>query len=95
MTFTEEEIAHCKEAMAKPAPLQALRLIASGRAIVEMTEDRRDLYIESIDGETMRDPDHPNRKMLLSGAWPLFRAGMIDQFCMVTAEGRAAISKPT
>lgn len=89
--FTEDEIAHCKEAMVKSAPVEALQLIASGRAIVEMTADRRDIYIESLDGRVLRDPDHPDRKMLLSGAWPLYRAGMIDEFCLVTPEGYATL----
>ncbi|WJS87277.1 hypothetical protein [Paracoccus sp. TOH] len=91
MSFTADEIDHCKAAMSKPAPLEALKLIASGRAIVELTPDRRDLYIDSLDGRPVRDPEFPDRKMLLSGAWPLYRAGMIDEFGLVTPAGRAAL----
>ncbi|CAH0343677.1 hypothetical protein [Rhizobium sp. CECT 9324] len=93
MRFTEEEIALCRDAMAKPAPIDALRLIASGRVLIELTKDRRDVYIDSIDGRLVRDPDHLDRKMLLSGAWPLYRAGMIDDFGIITEHGRALLAQ--
>ncbi|GAA5544245.1 MULTISPECIES: hypothetical protein [Hyphomicrobiales] len=41
MRFTEEEMDKCRAAMAKPAPLDALRLIASGRVLIELTKDNR------------------------------------------------------
>lgn len=88
--FTAEEIERCKAAMSKPAPLNALRLLASGRVYVELTPDRRDLYISYLDKRRVRDPDHPTdprRKCLLAGAWPLYRAGMIDGFGVVTPAG--------
>ncbi|WP_234053676.1 MULTISPECIES: hypothetical protein [unclassified Xanthobacter] len=92
MTFTHEEVERCKAAMSKKGPLEALRLIASGRVIVELTYDRRDLYVDSLDGRPVRDPDQPDRKMLLSGAWPLYRAGMIDEFGLVTAAGHQTLA---
>lgn len=93
MRFTEEEMDKCRAAMAKPAPLDALRLIASGRVLIELTKDKRDVYIDSLDGRLVRDPEHPDRKMLLSGAWPLYRAGMIDDFGVITDEGRARLAQ--
>lgn len=93
MPFTETEIEQCRAAMMKPAPLDALRLIASGRVLIELTKDKRDVYIDSLDGRPVRDPDFPDRKMLLSGAWPLFRAGMIDSFGIITDEGRSRLSQ--
>lgn len=91
--FTPEEIAHCRAAMAKPAPLQALRLIASGRVIVEVSEDGRQVLLDECDGERIRDTDRPGHKMVLAGAWPLYRAGVIDRFGIVTPEGRASLSQ--
>jgi len=90
--FSPDEIARCVDAMAKPAPMEALRLIASGRVIIEVTQDGRDVMIDSYDGKPIRDPDFPDRKMGLSGAWPLYRAGMIDRFGLVTDAGRATLS---
>ncbi|MCY0148301.1 hypothetical protein OEG84_11415 [Hoeflea sp. G2-23] len=95
MNFTDEEIAHAKAAMKKPAPVGALRLIASGRAVVSLSKDGRDVLMEEIDGRKVRDPDHPDQKMGLAGAWPLFRAGMIDQFGVVTEAGRAVLETAT
>ena len=92
-SFTDDEIEHCKAAMAKPAPLDALRLIASGRVLIDVANEGRDIYVDSLDGHPMRDPDNPGRKMLLSGAWPLHRAGMIDDFGVVTEEGRAFLAE--
>lgn len=89
--FSSEEIRKCVDAMAKPAPLDALRLIASGRVLVEVTHDGRDVLIDSLDGRPVRDPEFPDRKMGLSGAWPLYRAGMIDRFGLVTDAGRDAL----
>lgn len=94
--FTAEEIARCVEAMAKPAPLDALRMIASGRLVVQLTHDRRDLLVAAWDGKLPRDPDHPDdpsRRMFLSGGWPLYRAGMIDAGGVVTDAGRALLAE--
>lgn len=92
--FTDEEIAKCKAAMSKPGPISALQLIASGRVLVEISRDRRDVLIDSLDGRPVRDPDHPDRKMGIAGAWPLYRAGMIDEFGLVTEAGRAHLAQP-
>ncbi len=90
---TPEHINRCMEAMSKPAPRSALRLIASGRVIVEVAGDGY-VYIDRFDGKKIRDTDHPgeDRKMGLAGAWPLFHAGMIDRFGVVTEAGRALLA---
>lgn len=90
--LTEEHVQHCKAAMQKPAPIQALRLIASGRAIIEVAPDG-DVLIDCFDGKRVRDPDHPDCKMGLAGAWPLYAAGMIDQFGVITDAGRATLKE--
>ncbi|GEP11702.1 hypothetical protein MMMDOFMJ_1707 [Methylobacterium gnaphalii] len=87
-----DEIARCKAAMSKPAPMQALRLIASGRVIIEVTPEG-DILIDRFDGKRVRDPDHPDCKMGLAGAWPLLAAGMIDEFGVITEAGRLALSE--
>jgi len=92
--YTAEELARCKAAMSKPAPLEALRLIASGRLIVELSRDRRDVLIDQVDGRMVRD-GAPDRKMFLGGAWPLYRAGMISAFGVVTEEGRRDLARST
>ncbi|WP_147048114.1 hypothetical protein [Methylobacterium gnaphalii] len=78
--------------MSKPAPMQALRLIASGRVIIEVTPEG-DILIDRFDGKRVRDPDHPDCKMGLAGAWPLLAAGMIDEFGVITEAGRLALSE--
>ncbi len=93
-SFSAEEIDRCREAMAKPAPRQALALIASGRVIVELSKDRRAVLVVEFDGEKVRDPDYPeDRECGLSGAWPLYRAGMIDEFGVVTLAGRQLLAE--
>lgn len=91
--YTEEEIARCREAMSKKGPQEALRLIASGRVIIDLTADGRDIYVESFDGRKVRDPDFPDRRMTMAGGWPLFIAGMIDEFGIITAAGRKALAE--
>lgn len=83
MTFTPEEVERCRAAMSKPAPLEALALIASGRLVFEI-DASGDIIIDTLDGKILRDN---GRKMGLSGAWPLYRAGMIDQFGLLTDAG--------
>ncbi|CAO4133488.1 hypothetical protein [Methylorubrum extorquens] len=90
--ITAEHISRCKEAMSKPAPIQALRLIASGRASIEVTASG-DVLMDRFDGKRVRDPDHPDCKMGLAGAWPLLHAGMIDRFGVVTDAGRALLAQ--
>ena len=86
--FSAAEIARCKAAMGKPAPRGALVLIASSRVVVELSSDGRDVYLDQLDGMPLR---HNGHKMLISGAWPLFRAGMIDVDCKVTDAGQQLI----
>ncbi|MRI54880.1 hypothetical protein D8770_13055 [Methylobacterium sp. DB1607] len=78
--------------MTKPAPIRALRLIASGRAIIEVTASG-DVLMDRFDGKRVRDPDHPDCKMGLAGAWPPLHAGMIDRFGVITDAGRALIAQ--
>lgn len=90
--FTAEEIEKCRSAMAKPAPIEALELIASGRVLIEISPDGRDVLLESLDGRKVRDPDARDRKMGITGAWPLLRAGMIDEFGVITEAGRQKLA---
>lgn len=87
--FSDAEIERCKAAMGKPAPREALALIASSRVAVELSSDGRDVYLDQLDGMPVRDRGH---KMSISGAWPLFRAGMIDVDCKVTDAGQQLIN---
>lgn len=93
MKFTDKEIQECESAMSKPAPIRALELIASGEALVSLSKDGRVVYIETYRGKRISDPDFPERKMALSGAWPLYRAGMIDQYGCVTKAGHNLINQ--
>jgi hypothetical protein len=86
--FSADEIERCKAAMAKPAPRGALLFIASPAVVAELSSDGRDIYLDMINGSALRDR---GRKMTISGAWPLFRAGMIDADCKVTDIGRQLI----
>lgn len=79
--FTPEEIEKCKAAMSKPAPRQALEAIAGG-ILVELTKDRRDMLVT-----------YRGERMFLGGAWPLYRAGMVDEFGCVTDAGHAYLQK--
>lgn len=90
MQSTPEEIERCRAAMSKPAPREALALIASGRLVFEI-EKSGDIMIDTLDGKKLRDPD-TGRKMGLSGAWPLYRAGMIDQFGRITDAGQELLA---
>lgn len=85
--FTAEEIEECNQAMSDQESIDALELIASGRLKIELTEDKRDVLIDKIDGKNLRDPYFPSQKMQLNGAWPLYRAGMIDDNGNVTQAG--------
>jgi len=85
--FTDEEIERAKTAMFKPAPVNALALIASGRAVIEISKSGRDVLIVELDGRRVRDPDYPDdptRKCGLAGAWALIPAGMLDEFGCLT-----------
>lgn len=90
--FTEAEIASAKAALDKPAPMDALRMVASGRGLFQLTDDRRDILIMEWDGKPIIDPEFPDRRgALLGGGWALYRAGMVDEYCTVTRAGRAAL----
>lgn len=82
-----ERVARCHAAMSKPGPIDALRLIASGRVVIEVRADGN-CYLDMMDGRKVRDPDHPESLMPIAGAWPLLTAGMIDQFGVITQAGR-------
>ncbi len=85
MNFSDEFVARCKAAMSKSAPQDALRLVASGRVTIEVTT-KGDINLDTLDGQPIRDQGH---RMGLAGAWPLVAAGMVDQFGVVTEDGRA------
>jgi hypothetical protein len=91
-SITQDALARCVAAMSKPAPRDALALIASGRVTVEVRSDG-DCYLDTLNGKRVRDPGHPDMMMPIAGAWPLFRAGMIDQFGVVTDAGRALLAE--
>jgi len=80
-----------------PAVVEALAFIASGRALIEVNTDSGNVTLDSIDGKPFRDPEFPERKVGLAGAWPLYHGGLIDQYGLPTqaglewlAEGEAA-----
>lgn len=75
------------DAMKKPAPRQALALLASGRVKVMLGRDL-DVYLDELDGRKIRDRGH---MMAIAGAWPLYQAGMIDERCNITKAGRAIL----
>ena len=77
------------EAMNKPAPRQALAMIASGRVKVMLGRDLY-VYLDEIDGQKIRDR---GRMMSIAGSWPLYRAGMIDERCAITEAGRALLDQ--
>jgi hypothetical protein len=77
--------------MLKPAPRDALALIASGRVLIEVAEDGS-VTLDQLDGQPIRDPEFPDRKMGLAGSWPLLKAGMIDRYGLVTDAGRALLA---
>lgn len=89
MYFTTDRIACCEEAMSKPGPRQALRLVASGRVFVEVKKDG-DLYLDEMDGKPVR---YNGQKMGIAGAWPLIAAGMVDQYGVVTPKGQAFLAE--
>lgn len=92
MQFSDEYVRKCEAAMKKKGPLEALALVASGRVIVEVSKDGKDLYLDKLNGRSIRDSDHPNQKMILAGSWPLVASGAVDNFGLVTAKGHAYLS---
>ena len=93
INFTDEEVQRAKAAMTKETPLNALRAIASGLGTFRLTDDGRDVMILRWRGRDMADPEFPERRgAFFAGAWPLYRAGMIDRDCNVTVDGLIALS---
>jgi hypothetical protein len=74
----------------KPAARGTLELIGSGRAVIEVDHKAHCGRVDTIDGVTIRDPEFPDRKMLLPGVWTLFQAGLIDAFGLITEAGQRA-----
>lgn len=86
----------CKDAMSKPAPMDALRLIASGRATILVRGS--EILLDALDGSAVREIDDEitttGRMLGLAGAWPLVGAGMVDRFGCVTEDGRKMLDQP-
>lgn len=87
--LTEAE--RCRAAMVKPGPIEALRLLASGRVTIVVRNNK--IYVDTFDGRIVRDPDHPECMMELAGSWPFVPAGIVDQFGCITPAGRAALAE--
>lgn len=82
--------------MAKPAPRDALRFIASGRAVILVKGT--DIYLDTSNGRRVRHAGddriaETGDMMVLGGAWPLIAAGMVDQFGCVTQKGREFLAE--
>ena len=77
----------------KPAVKGTLLLLATGRAVVEISFAGKCGYLDSFEGKLVRDDEHapPHDKMLMPGVWRLYEAGYIDQFACVTPAGIAAL----
>lgn len=76
-------------AMSKPAPAEALELLASGCVVAQLSADGKDVLLDTIHGKAVRDR---GRMLAIAGAWPLYRAGMIDETCAITEAGRAFLA---
>lgn len=87
--YTPDEINACQAAMSKPAPIEALMLLASGRVVAHISDDGRQVFLDTLDGQKIRDRGH---KMSIAGAWPLYIAGMIDENCALTDAGHATLA---
>lgn len=71
-------------------PMDTLSAIAEGRMIVSLNHKAETAYLEEYDGKKYRDPEFPDRKLLVSGAMTLFWAGYLTEYGTITAAGRAA-----
>jgi hypothetical protein len=80
------EIALARGLAAKPAIKQTLALLAAGQLIISLDHDRKCAYLEECQGAQVRDEQM--RKMLVGGGYTLHKAGYLDQFGLVTQEGR-------
>jgi hypothetical protein len=72
----------------RPAVLDTLALLCQGRAIIEVSHDGECGYLDILDGKAVRDPDHPDRKLVMPGVWTLYRGGYVDRFGAPTEAGR-------
>ena len=77
----------------KPAVLATLDLIVTGRVIVSINHKQKFGYIEEFEGKVIRDPEFPDRKMLMPGVYTLFVEGCLDQFGLPTAEAHRRWNK--
>jgi hypothetical protein len=72
-------------------PQETLADIISGRMLVSLNHKTGNAYLEEYDGKKYRDPDDPDRKLLVCGAMTLHWAGYLTDFGTVTDTGRAAL----
>lgn len=79
----------------KPTVRETLSLIVQGRVLVTVDHKRHLGELEELDGQRVRDPEFPDRKLLMPGVYTLFEAGYLDQFGAATEAGRAALSTNT
>jgi hypothetical protein len=61
--------------------------------VISIDHERRAAYLEEYGGVAYRDPEFPERKMLVSGACTLFDAGYLTEFGTITPTGRAALEQ--
>lgn len=66
--------------------------IAIGTMLISLNPKRESAYLEEYGGNKYRDPDYPDRKLLVSGAMTLYWAGYLTEFGTVTEAGRAALA---
>jgi len=91
MQKRDDFIERCRAALSKTGPQNALLLLASGRITISVSGDI--IYVETLDGCVIRDPEYPDRKMVLAGSWPLRPTECIDKFGCITAAGRTALAQ--
>lgn len=72
----------------KPAVRDTLDAIINGRAVISINHKQKHGYIEEFDGKIIRDPEYPDRKLLMPGVYTLFQAGYLDQFGVPTAKAK-------
>lgn len=96
MKIDPEFVEKCEAAMAKPAPRDALRFIASCKATILVKGT--DIYLDTSNGRRVRHSGNDRiaetgDMMGLAGAWPLIAAGMVDQFGCITPKGYAFLAE--
>jgi hypothetical protein len=85
------KLTEAREAAKLPAVRTTLQDIASGRMVISLDIKRQCGELESFDGHNYRDPESPERKLLVAGAYTLFVAGYLTQFGTITDAGRLAL----